>query len=355
MTRLIVTTDSSTAGVIQHAGLADLVIAVERRFVWGPLPSAAELEAFFAPRTTQPPSLHWLDDTPPWRLEKSDVKDHGLIELSAEYDSIELWIGLEPNAQLLLLWLLDYCSRDNAALSKLALRQLDVAAGAVDPERLAQLNPPIVKPTKDYVELVGCAWRAYHAPTPRAWFDRLKTDLILLPQLEQCAVALLEEITGVTTGLGATEARILELIAPGDVQPFDVFPGHQKRNERRVFDYWEVGALLDGLARCPVPAVSGLEEGPFSLDMHNDAARHARYKQSRLSLTDLGKAVLAQEEDFLRLNPIRRWWGGTHLTNERLWRWTPRPAHLSPLDDVYVFAQHVPVLRINFERQSCPI
>ena len=40
MTRLIVTTDSSTAGAIQQAGLADLVIAIERRLVWGPLPSA---------------------------------------------------------------------------------------------------------------------------------------------------------------------------------------------------------------------------------------------------------------------------------------------------------------------------
>ena len=22
-----------------------------------------------------------------------------------------------------------------------------------------------------------------------------------------------------------------------------------------------------------------------------------------------------------RHNPIKRWWGGTELTNERLWRW----------------------------------
>jgi hypothetical protein len=70
-----------------------------------------------------------------------------------------------------------------------------------------------------------------------------------------------------------------------------------------------------------VPAISGLEEGPFSLDMHVDPSRHARYKQSRLSLTDLGKAVLAGEEDFCRHNPISRWWGGTHLTSDRLWRW----------------------------------
>jgi len=322
MPRLIVTTDSSTAGAVQRAGIADLVVAIERRLVWGPLPSAAELDGFFAPRTTQPPGLHWLDGTPSWRLEKSGAKDRGLLDLSAEYDSIELWPGPQPNAQLILLWLLDCCGHESAAASKLALRQLDVALGAVDPERVADLSAlRVVKPGQDHLELAGRAWRAYRAATPQDWFELHKMDLSLLPQLEPCVVELLEELPAATTGLGATEARILTLIGPGELQPFDVFPGHQKRNERRVFDYWEVGTLLDGLARCRVPTVSGLEEGPFSLDMHNDALRRARYKQSRLSLTDLGRVVLAGEEDFLRHNPIHRWWGGTELTNERLWRW----------------------------------
>lgn len=51
MTRLIVTTDESTAGAIQQAGLADIVIAVERRLVWGQLPFDTEPEAFFAQRS----------------------------------------------------------------------------------------------------------------------------------------------------------------------------------------------------------------------------------------------------------------------------------------------------------------
>jgi hypothetical protein len=31
--------------------------------------------------------------------------------------------------------------------------------------------------------------------------------------------------------------------------------------------------------------------------------------------------VVAGKGDFGRHNPIHRWWGGTELTNERLWRW----------------------------------
>jgi hypothetical protein len=55
--------------------------------------------------------------------------------------------------------------------------------------------------------------------------------------------------------------------------------------------------------------------------MHEDASRHRRYTQSGLSLTTLGAAVLAGAEDFSRHNSIHRWWGGTELTNDRLWRW----------------------------------
>jgi hypothetical protein len=117
--------------------------------------------------------------------------------------------------------------------------------------------------------------------------------------------------------------RMLELISGGHVQPYELFPGHEKPNERRVFGYWEVGVLLDRLAHCPAPAVSGLDEGPFDLDMHEDVDRHARYKRSRLALTELGKAVIAKADDFSRSNPIHRWWGGTELTNDRLWRWDP--------------------------------
>jgi len=40
-----------------------------------------------------------------------------------------------------------------------------------------------------------------------------------------------------------------------------------------------------------------------------------------LSLTEFGKAVVAHKEDFSRHNPIDRWWGGTRLTNDPLWRW----------------------------------
>jgi hypothetical protein len=323
MTRLILTTDQSAAGGLKAAGLADVAITLARRVVWGPLPSEAQLEAFFAAHTTQEQGLHWQDYTPSWRLEKYGAKDLGCIEFCATCESVELWIDPEPNAQLTLIWLLDYLRPHEKIVSKLTLVQADFVIGSLEPKDLAKKRPPAVKVVKDHLEAASMAWQAYRQPTPQDWFNLLGMDLSVLPQLRQTVLELLEELPMRVTGLGATEMRMLELVSAGKARPFDVFPGDRKRNQRRVFSYWEVGALLDALVRCPVPAVSGLEERPFTLAMVESRRRRKRYEQSRLSLTPLGKAVLAQSDDFSRHNPVDRWWGGTKLTNGRLRRWDP--------------------------------
>jgi hypothetical protein len=325
MTRLILTTDDSGAGCLRGTGLGDIVIWFGLRFTWGPLPSDAELATFLEARSTKhgSPGSHWLDFIRSRHLEEIEGKDLGLIDLCERCETIELWVDPEPNAQLTLIWLLDYLCHHGKTASKLTLVQADVRIGSHPPKEVAQWRLPAVKILNGHLETASAAWQAYRQPKPQDWFNLLGKDLSVLPQLREAAVELLEELPLDTTGLGATEMQMLALISAGNAGPFDVFPGDRKRNKRRVFGYWEVGALLDGLAHCPVPAVVGLLEGPFTLEMHDDRNRHERYQRSELKLTALGEAILAQTEDFSRHNPIHRWWGGTELTNDRLWRWDP--------------------------------
>jgi hypothetical protein len=232
--------------------------------------------------------------------------------------------GSTRNAQLQLVQLLAYFGSDATILSKLTLHQAKVRIGNQPPETLSDWRPSSIKVLNDHVELASIAWQAYRQPTPQDWFDLLGSDLSPLPLLRQAVLELLEELPMLETGLGATEMRMLELISAGDATPFDVFPGYRKPNKRRVFDHWEVGELLDGLARCPAPVVSGLDEGPFTEEVQREPERHERYRRSKLHLTQFGQAVLARSEDFSRRNPIRRWFGGTKLTNQCLWRWDAR-------------------------------
>lgn len=64
MKRLILTTDTSSAGGIGAVGLADFVITLERRLVWGSPPSQTQCDAYFTARTTQEEGLHWQYHTP---------------------------------------------------------------------------------------------------------------------------------------------------------------------------------------------------------------------------------------------------------------------------------------------------
>lgn len=322
MTRLILTADSSSAGGVVSAGHADVAIPIEPRMVWGPPRSDPELAAFLARRTSQKPGSHWLDSVPPQRLQRFGMNDLGLIEACEGCETVEFWMETEPNAQLVLIWLLDYLG-PQAKASNNILRHVDVSLGEAESARIAELKFPGVAISNHHLEIASLAWQAYRAPTPEAWFNLLTKDLSILPQLRRCVVEMLEELPGRATGLGASEMRMLELISAGYVHPFDVFPHYRQRFQRRVFGYWEAGLLLEGLALAAVPAVSGLMEWPFTLEMHNLGDRLERYKKSSLSLTELGKSILAQADDFSRHNPVDRWWGGTRLTNHNMWRWDP--------------------------------
>jgi hypothetical protein len=318
MMRLILTTSDLGAGSLKQTGIADIVIPFGFRFVRGPLPSDAEFAAALAPSATQ---LPWLWNIYRRHLGESGVSEHGLIDLCERCDTIELWIDPEPNAQLTLIWLLDYLRPHGSIASKLALVQSDAVIGNHPPEELIKWRLPVVKILHEHLEVACAAWQAWRASTPREWFNLLSKDSTVLPRLPQTVLELLEELPMRATGLGATEMRMLELISEGNIHPFELFP-HNPR-QRRVFDYWEIGSLLDGLAHYPAPVVSGLDGGPFTVEMHDDPDRQQRYKKSQLSLTALGKAILAGTEDFSRHNPISNWWGGTELTNGNLWRWDP--------------------------------
>ena len=284
----------------------------DRFFLAGPRPSDIEfLESLVD---------EWLERVSRKYLGEPD-QTAGITELCEAFDTVDAWIDPDPNAQLILSWLLDYFRPLDSIVSKLHLVQADVPIGNLSPDEAVARQMPVIKIGGDHLKTASMAWKAYRSSTPQAWFGLLSRDLSALPQLQPAVVALLEELPGLATGLGATEMRMLELIGEGNATPPDVFPGHERRNTRRVFDYWQIGALLDGLADAPVPAVSGLDGGPFTEEMHHDRERRERYNQSKSSLTALGRDVLAGREDFSRHNPLHRWWGGTELTNDRLWRW----------------------------------
>ena len=320
MKRLILT--SCLMPEFTKSDFADLAVDFFFRFVWGPLPSPDELATYLVPRgPDHAPGHHWSDLAVRWsQSEHRSRRDLGLAEFCQQYGTVELWFDTEPNAQLCLVWLLDYFRSHPKTVARLKFRLVDLAM--IGLERLGKWQPPAVDVTEKELETASAAWQAYRAQTPEACFDLLCRDLSALPLLRPVLIDLLEELPHLLTGLGATEMRMLELIARGYSLTNALFHLGQPR-QKRIFSESEYGYLLDGLAHGPRPAVAGLDEELRTLDRKNLRDRHTAYLRSELSLSEFGKAVLAHKEDFSRHNPIDRWWGGTHLTNDRLWRWEP--------------------------------
>jgi hypothetical protein len=315
---------SGESGVsLMHTDLADLLVPFIFRFVWGPLPSPGDLATYLAARSDKHgPGSHWSDYAGRWGRVSKDRKDLGLIEFCGQYQTIELWFDPGPNDQMQLIWLLDYFRSHADIVAKLRLRLVDFSLVVATSEELERWKRPALDVTADELETASAVWQAYRATTPEPCFELLGRNLSALPLLRPTLLELIEELPSRATGLGATEMRLLELIARGYSGTNALFYLRQLRR-RRVFKDWEIGSLPEGLAHGPRPAIVGLDDELRTLEWENYSGRDEAYKRSRLSLTEFGKAVLAHQEDFSRHNPIRRWWGGTELTSDRLWRFDP--------------------------------
>jgi len=286
------------------------------------LPSPGYFAAYFGAQGTLKPGDHWSDWGTKWPPKFKELRKLPFADFCERYDEIELWFDPSPDDQLQLIWLLDHLASYPELLNKLRLRLLasdlfdvrdEVSEASVSRIRVVDVQARELK-------TANMTWQAYRAPTPEACVNLLHSDLSALLMLRPALQQLLAELPSPSTGLGATEVRFLELLSRGFANTNALF---HLRSQRRTYVFGEsgLGSLLEGLALGPKPAVAGLGDELRTIDPKDLGARHAVYLRSRLSLTEFGKAVLAHHEDFSRHNPIDRWWGGTHLTNDRLWRY----------------------------------
>nr|WP_249797780.1 hypothetical protein [Bradyrhizobium sp. 199] len=311
---MILATNHGAAAVLGRSNLANIALGFSVRFVWGRLPSEEELAIALEPRSAKHSRTgdHWLDDVERNSLIGFGSPDIGFLQLCEKFDSIEVWADVRPNDQLVLVWLLDLLRPYREITTKLSLVHTDDMVANYAPEAVAKWKLPVVKVTENHLVTASRAWRAYRADTPGPCFDLLMTDMTVLPRLRSALIAMFEELPDSTTGLSASEMDLLEFVNDGYTDPRVV---EEARWLRNVLEEHEAREALLELAEHSVPPVM-LGDPAF-----DNEDRYFGRSEWKVTLTELGRSLLAREEDMWRHNPIRRWWGGTELTNERLWRW----------------------------------
>jgi hypothetical protein len=314
VSHLILTTNHLAAATLRQTKLANIALGFCMRFVFGQLPSAEQLLMGLERRSAKHcnPGDHWLNEVCRDWLEDFGTRDIGFLELCTKFDSIEIWVDPLPNDQLVLVWLLDLLRPYKEITTKLSLVHTDDSVADYAAESVAKWKLPAFEVADDHLVMASRAWRAYRAETPKSCFDLLMTDLMIFPRLRSALIALLEELPDKVTGLGASEMDMLGCVNEGHTDPKYI---SEARWYRDVFEEGEASDALIALAEHSAPPVL-LGDPAF-----DNEDRYFGRSEWRVTLTELGRSLVAREDDLWRHNPIKRWWGGTELTNERLWRW----------------------------------
>jgi hypothetical protein len=254
------------------------------------------------------------------------ARDRGLA-MSAEFDRVVLWFEHDLYDQLQLLQVLDWFADHPRSKGTLFLVQAEDYIGRQEPEAIERLAASAEAVTQAQLDLAKRVWAAFRQRTPEAWAHLLDEDLSALPFLRSAVIRMLEELPG-PDGLSRTERQMLATIEAGEsVTALALFVAVQKQEDAHFMGDWSFWRLLDQFALADAPLIAGLEAAPFQ---HSDPELAKAYLTSRLTLTSLGKAVLAGGADWAKQNRLDRWWGGTHLTEDALWRWDAGAEQLIP-------------------------
>jgi uncharacterized protein DUF1835 len=249
-------------------------------------------------------------------------QDVDLLAALPEDEAVVLWFDACPYDQMILVRLLAWFGAHPA---RRALHLIEVGAfpgvepfyglGQLTPEHLEQLAglfPTRRAVTESQLARAAAAWRAHGSPDPRE-IERLVLEQGAedLPYLRPALRRLLEQFPAAEDGLSRTERECLEAVAAGASSFGGIFRAVTRLEEPNHGCWYGDGELLDTLrelAAAPHPALTQTGD--------------------HFALTELGRALLAGNADWVEMGGVDRWQGGVHLRGKDVWRWERRGGRL---------------------------
>jgi hypothetical protein len=317
--------DSAAAGIRQVVP-DGYVLAWRDALHVGPVPAGLSLPELSALRTRFIEEQGWA---PAGTVAASFAERDAALAGFHQHDEVCLWFEHDLYDQLQLLQVLDWLAGEgpgDTALRLICISELPgverfYGLGQLTPAQLATLYPQRRPISREQLDLAGEAWAAFRSADPTNLAALLAGDTSALPFLRAALPRLLAELPAVGDGLSRTERLILENLASGPQEPTAAFRASQEREDAPFLGdtifWWHVHALgtaahppllarRDGQLVAPPKALPS-PQSPEALT---------------LELTDVGQALLGGQTDYVRLNGIDRWLGGTHLGGpEAEWRW----------------------------------
>jgi hypothetical protein len=248
--------------------------------------------------------------------ERESIAQEKKLASFAVYEEVVLWFEHDLFCQVHLVYLLNWFAKRDLGQTKLSLicigsfpgRENFRGLGELSGEELSSLFPSRQPVTREQLHLATEAWDAYRSTDPRDLETLLQKDTSPLPFLGPALQGHLRRFPSTANGLGRIENRGLQLVDSGLHAFGDLF-----RRFGEVEPVYGLGDIQFWLslrrladANQPLLKINGDSPSP----------------DTTIEITDLGKAVLKGDGDFVALNGMEGWLGGVYLSDERnLWRW----------------------------------
>jgi len=309
-----------TTRIIEAAGIPGTVSIWADPLYDGPVPGGLtdaemlDVRARHLGPPTEPADVDGVNDLRQWRA---------TIERHDAYDELILWFEHDLFDQLNLIQLLTWIRERLTGETVVSLVCIGSfpghpgfqGLGELSADELASLLETRQRVSDSQYLLAKLAWQAFREPTPEALDTLRRTDTAALPYLAAALARFLQEYPWTGDGLSRSERRFLELAEAGNVDLAAAFPRMHDGEDAYYITDCSIADLAQALSHASPPLLTFAPGRSADREM----------LQGSVSLTDMGRDVLAGRRDRIATCGIDRWLGGVHLVGDvDMWRWDDR-------------------------------
>jgi hypothetical protein len=315
---LQVTNGDTAAARIREAGLPGELLPWRDVLHEGPVPAGLSNGELREVRARFLAQQEWGD----YRgILKDFVARDASLGRFRDHSEVVLWFEHDLYDQLQLIQVLAFFADTGEWASHLRAALVAEYVGSLEPVRVRSLFEARRPVSRSQVEVGRRAWEAFRAPVPTEIVALLNDETGVLPYLGPALARHLEEYPSTRNGLSRSERQILEALSNEPRTLGKAFrAAHHEREDSLFLGDTVFAAYVERLGDAAHALVRCADGAPVA--SLRSAVERRRFWDQRVATTNLGRAVLLGEEDWIRIAGIDRWLGGVHLQgHESAWRW----------------------------------
>jgi len=311
----------SVAGTLRESGLPGVVSTYGDLMYEGPAPAGLDADAWIEVRARFLAGAGYapLPDARQYMQSCAST-----LAAFSRHEEVVLWLDNKLSNQLILIKVLDWCSRRHLGAVKLSLICIGrfpgmdrfPGLGALTAGQLASLFPARLPVGEAHYQTAQKAWTAFTSPNPTEIERCLASGTSALPYLAPALRRHLEQFPSVDNGLSRTERQALQVLREqGALPDRQLFSAVQRHEEQVFMGDWSFYRMMAELSAARHPLLNVSEQTRDSL--------------GEVTLTAAGREVIDGRADHIAWNGIDRWIGGVHLSGHNArWRWHPAAGRL---------------------------